>query len=134
MNSGPVRDIPMRRGATIGTTRGRILALVETGRLSVAQIARRLGLNPRTVRDHLVRAGICPAVHYAVRRKGAERAARQRFARLWNAAPNRAAAAGAVGMTIQGATERASRLRRLYGMKLKKFPSGRPKGTGRRRK
>ena len=63
-----------------------------------------------------------PGRHYADRRQVAARAVRQRFADIWNAAPDVATAAKRLGLEIAAARTRAVRLRRSGKVKLRYFP------------
>jgi transposase-like protein len=84
----------------------------------VAAIARRLGLSVSAVRYRLRRAGLDPAARLA--------AERRRFVAAWQAAPDLAALARAVGMTALAARQRASYLRST-GVPLKRMPQPWPR-------
>jgi DNA-binding CsgD family transcriptional regulator len=103
-------------GRPVGATRAECARRFDAG-LGVGQIARALGLTRQAVSQQLLAAGRDPAGRFG----GAVRAGRERFRDAWNAAPDLAAAAAALGLTERRARDRASALRRL-GLALKRLP------------
>jgi len=78
-------------------------------------------MSNQNVHRHLQCAGRDPGARYAARRASATCAVRERFAATWNAAPDVATAARALGVTARWASSFASRLRKDYGLALKLF-------------
>jgi DNA-binding CsgD family transcriptional regulator len=92
----------------------------------VAEIARALGISKQAVSVHLRASGRDPAA----RDGQASRAGRERFAELWNAAPDLGAAAAALGLTESQAVRKAVGLR-AAGLALKRMPARRGPQTPR---
>jgi hypothetical protein len=102
------------------STRQKSLARFRDGQ-RIAQIAREAAVTPEAVGYHVRRAGDDPAA----RRRAAESAERERFARAWNAAAGLDALAAAEGSTPDRVQGRARYLR-AKGYALKRMPHCRP--------
>jgi hypothetical protein len=98
------------------STRQECLARFRDGQ-RIAQIAREAGVTPEAVGYHVRRAGDDPAA----RRRAAESAERERFARAWNAAADLDALAVAEGST-PGQVQGRGRYLRSQGYALKRMP------------
>jgi hypothetical protein len=108
-----------RPRGTFGPTHAKVLRLFDAGR-TVATIARRLRISKQAVSRHLRASGRDPAA-----RDGRSRqSGRERFAALWNAAPDLRAAAAALGLTEYQAGRKAVHLR-AAGLALKRMPARR---------
>jgi DNA-binding transcriptional ArsR family regulator len=117
-----MRERARQRGrprGTFGPHRAECLRRFDAGG-TVAEIARAVGISKQAVSVHLRASGRDPAAA-----KGrTQRAGRERFARLWNAAPDLGAAALALGLTEYQAVRKAVWLR-AAGLALKRMPARR---------
>ncbi len=113
--AAPPRKPRGRPKGSNGPTHYAVLRLFDAGH-PPARVAEELGVSLRRVQQVLQAAGRAAATGPAARA--------ERFAALWNAAADLAAAAAALGRTPSGAASAASRLRRR-GVPLKRMPTPR---------
>jgi DNA-binding CsgD family transcriptional regulator len=114
-----------RPRGTFGPHRAECLRRFDGG-ATVVEIARALGISQQAVSAHLRDSGRDPAG----RDSRSRQSGRERFADLWNAAPDLGAAARALGLTESQAVRKAVWLR-AAGLALKRMPARRGPQTPR---
>ena len=114
------RGRPPEPDKPVNPQRARVVELFDQGH-TINEIAAAVGTTRQNVWTHLKNAGRNYSRESRARRRAAGEADRARFAEVWNAAPDRAAAAERLNLSLSYVSSHATMLREKYGLPLKRF-------------